>query len=337
MSLSRHLRLLAAMAVLVTPSVALPKGVPVEDASEAQWRGAQKTFLAADELFDAKRYEEAISAYRASWEIVASPNTRLQVARCLRELGRVGEAYEELEGALADAERAAAKEQKYARAAVAARSELGALRSQVALVIVRVESVPEGTVFTVGERRVQLADFARPVAAAAGKIQVVARMPGRGAVVRTLTVAGGGEGSVALDLSEEKLGTASPTPAAEPPTVSSSASGGATMTQSTSLRPYAFIAGGVGVVGLAGFAVFGAMNNSKFSGLEDRCNAGNCPADSQSDINEGRRLQTFANIGLAVGVVGLGTSATLFLLDTGGEAQARVGVAPGSVTVSGRF
>ena len=317
--------------------MAWSKGVPVEDATEEQWRGAQKTFLAADELFDAKRYEEAISAYRASWEIVASPNTRLQVARCLRELGRVGEAYDELMGAVADGERAASKDQKYARAAEAARVELKALQAQIAFVTVRVDSVPDSTSFRVGARQMEIADFARPIAVAAGKIQVVARVPGRGAVVKTITLAPGAEGEVAFDFDESAPALQPSAAAASVPSAPTPAASDSSAHESTSLRPYAFIAGGVGVLGLASFAVLGTMNNSKFSDLEDKCQAGNCPADSQSDIDSGRQLQTFANVGLVVGIVGVGTGAALFLLDSGGERPTQVGVGPGSVTVSGRF
>jgi hypothetical protein len=71
-------------------------GVPVDQASNDQLRAAQKTFRVADDLYDAKRFEEALTADRASYDIVASPNSRLMIARSLRELGRLEQAYHEL-------------------------------------------------------------------------------------------------------------------------------------------------------------------------------------------------------------------------------------------------
>ncbi len=326
-------------AMLAGPRPAFAKGVPVGDATQEQWRGAQKTFLAADELFDARRFEEAVSAYRASWEIVASPNTRLQIARCLRELGRVGEAYDEFSGAVADADLAASKEKKYAKAAKAGRAEVEALRKQIAFVTLTVESIPDGTVLTVGARRVTVADLANPIAVAAGKIQIVAKIPARGSVIRTITVSPGSEGSVAIDLAESEPQPEVPavTPIQDAPLPPPQEDKPAPQEEATSLKPYAFIAGGVGVAGLATFAVLGALNNSKFKDLEDECKGGPCPAGTQSDIDTGRNYQTFANVGLVVGVVGVGTSIALFALDSGGEKPTRVGVGPGSVTVSGRF
>src|SRR5687767_9525163 len=105
-------------------ALAYGAGVPVDQASKAQWKAAQKTFHVGDELYDAKRFAEALTAYRASHEIVASPNARLMMGRCLRELGRLSESYAELEAAVADAEAAAAKEEKYRDTARASREDL---------------------------------------------------------------------------------------------------------------------------------------------------------------------------------------------------------------------
>ena len=55
-------------------------------------------------LYDAKHYAEALTAFRASHDVVKSPNTRLMIARCLRELGRLGEAYAETAATIAEAE-----------------------------------------------------------------------------------------------------------------------------------------------------------------------------------------------------------------------------------------
>src|SRR6185503_10233169 len=97
-------------ALVCSTALAFAGGIPVDQASNAQWKAAQKTFRVGDELYDGKRFSEALTAYRASYEIVASPNSRLMIARCMRELGRLSDAYTEFEGAVADAQAAAAKD-----------------------------------------------------------------------------------------------------------------------------------------------------------------------------------------------------------------------------------
>src|SRR4051812_48863807 len=75
-----------------------------------QKAGAQKTFDAGSRLYDAHRYDEALTAFRASYQILASPNSHLMVARALRDLGRNVEAYAEYDSV---AREAAAKGEKY--------------------------------------------------------------------------------------------------------------------------------------------------------------------------------------------------------------------------------
>ncbi|MEZ4225555.1 MAG: hypothetical protein R3B13_31675 [Polyangiaceae bacterium] len=324
-------------------SVGHARGVSVEDASQDQWRGAQKTFLAADELFDAQRYEEAMKAYIASWDIVASPNTRLQIARCQRELGRLPDAYDEMTGALSDAEHAAAIDKKYQRAAVAARTEREAVRKRIGLISLQLRNAPEGTLLQVGERDITLSSLDRPIAVTPGEVRIRVSSPGREDLVQTIRVEAGSADEIVLDLSSPAPATAPPTTSPPTPVKSSaprsaapSRNADSTAGAKTSLRPYAIAAGGVGVLGLATFAVLGSLNNSKFADLEDACNAGKCPPGSDSDIDTGRQYQTFANVGLIVGVVGIGAGVALWAAEPA-EPSAEVGLGPGSVTLRGRF
>lgn len=106
----------------------------------------------------------------------------------------------------------------------------------------------------------------------------------------------------------------------------------------------AWILGGVGVAGLATFAIMGSSGLSEKSDLEDSCSP-NC---SDDDLSGPRKSFLIADIGLGVGLVSLGIATYLFL-DAGsssGEETARtrtvdVGVAPtrngGYATVHGRF
>jgi hypothetical protein len=78
----------------------------------------------------------------------------------------------------------------------------------------------------------------------------------------------------------------------------------------------AYVAGGIGVVGLATFGIFGLLNSSTYSDLQSSCPNNVCPPGKAEDISNGRTQQTIANVGLIVGAVGLVAGVTLFVLGT---------------------
>lgn len=327
---------------LLSAGLAAAAGVPIEKASKDQLKAAQRTFEAADLLYDAKRYQEAITAYRASYEIVASPNSRLQIARSLTALGKLDEAYAELLGAVADAKSAAAAdEEKYGPTLKAAEAELAALEPRLGRVELVLGEALKGATITVGARTLGPGEADKPIVVTPGNVSIVAKAPDGRSAQREVAVAAGATEKVQLE--PEPAPAASPAAAPAPaPAKGQAASFGADTAKPSSLRPIAYVAGGVGVAGLATFAVFGLMNKSKFDDLESSCTDGHCGPDRQNDIDSGKRYQTIANIGLAVGVVGLGAGTTLFLLSGSAKKSEkttalRVRVAPGFASLDGHF
>jgi hypothetical protein len=81
------------------------------------------------------------------------------------------------------------------------------------------------------------------------------------------------------------------------------------------LRTAGYVAGGVGLAGLALFAIAGLSAKSAYDKLQADCGHTPCTDEAhRSDIEGGRMMQTAANIGLATGLVGLGVGATLLVL-----------------------
>src|SRR5262249_40691806 len=114
-----------------TPAI----GAAADGPSPEQKAGAQKTFDAGSKLYDAHRYEEALAAFRASYQILASPNSHLMVARAMRELGKNVDAYLEYD---AVAKEAAAKGERYESAGTAAKEEAEELKAKIAFLTVKV-------------------------------------------------------------------------------------------------------------------------------------------------------------------------------------------------------
>ncbi|MEJ7733365.1 MAG: PEGA domain-containing protein [Polyangiaceae bacterium] len=322
-------------ALSLLASEALADGVAIDQASPAQLDEAQRTFVAADALYDNKQYEAARTAFRTSFDIVASPNSLLMIARCSVALGRFADAHTQLEDALRAAEAAAVKDAKYAPTLQAVKDERVAVRSRVGLVHLRAAGLPPGATVTVGGQTVEGPALEKPVVLAPGSTVVVARAEGYAELRQTVEVAAGGEAEVTLQL--ERLGPSqpsaqSPTAATVPPPETSGRS---------PLRTAALVTGAFGVANLAGFVVLGLIHNAKYSRLEDECPNKECPADLRDTVDSGKTFQTLANTSLVIGAVGVSAGAILFAVSTRASARplasATIAAGPGTVRLMGTF
>jgi hypothetical protein len=77
------------------------------------------------------------------------------------------------------------------------------------------------------------------------------------------------------------------------------------------LRPYAYVAGGIGAAGLVGFTVLGLVARGQKSDLESSGCKPNCSRDTVDGI---RTKVVLADISLGLGVAGIGTGLALFFL-----------------------
>jgi tetratricopeptide (TPR) repeat protein len=315
---------------------AAPSGSPAAAAlvepTAAQKQEARDELRRGNEHYSKERYEEALAAFRKSYAAVPSPNSRLMIGRSLLRLGRSDLAHEELSATMAEATE---RGSKYADARDAAQKELETLASQLAFLAVVVTDAPPGSLVSVGDRDIPVEQLPEQLPVLPGEITVVASGGGHTAS-ETVTAAAGQSSTLTLSLAPpsepepEPVAPPAPAPAVELDTAS------------TPLRTWAYVAGGLGVAGLATFGVFGLLNQNKFGELEDACPGNTCPADRQGDIDTGRTYQTIANVGLIVGAVGIATGVTLFVLSTGSTEQAsgpsvRVAAGPGSVLMKGAF
>lgn len=292
-------------------------GVDPGQATPVQREQAQSRFLKGRRLYDTGKYAEAIAEFRASHEIVASPNARLYLARSLREHGDLVTAYVELDRTRVEAKELARDDTRYEKAGQVAAVERDALAARIAFLSVHVDNATEETTLHIGGDPIRRAGWGEPTPVMPGAVAVVVATPGRAPVEETVPLKAGAK-------AERRLDAASAAVVAEDATAADAASRAGDARDDTKpsdrrhLRPYAYVAGGVGAAGLLTFVVAGLMSNGTYGSLESACGAGRaCPESSRDDIARGKTQQTIANVGLAIGAIGAAAGVTLFVLSRG--------------------
>jgi hypothetical protein len=270
-----------------------------------------KKYAEALQRFDARDYEDALLLFREVVLATGSPNARLYVGRSLRELARLPEAYDELRKTLEDATKRAESEAKYVPTRDAAAAEVALLERKVARVTIALVDAPAGTVVRVNGAVLPTARLGEPVAVPVGRVQITAEAPGKQAVERSLELAGGASKALALDFA-----SSAPVGAGEGP-------------RGGELRVAGFVVGGLGVVGLGVGAALGGIAAARFDEVKAACGGQRCTdAGFAAPIDEGRSLQTGANVSLVAGgalaLAGLG-----MIVFGGPRAPARDGSARG--------
>jgi hypothetical protein len=316
--------------VLAHAAEAKAAGVAPAQATPAQRDEALRHFKAGKEAADASRLELAVSEFRASLEVVESPNTGLKLARALRDSGKLAEAWTEYRRTQDDARGVP----DYARAGEAAAAEQPDVERKIALVTIELKNAPGGATLTVGGKVVAREDWNRPVAVTPGAVDAVLTANGAETARQSVTVTAGGTASITLTPSTSPVG---PTPGegAQPaiapePTPSSS-----------KLRPVAYVVGGLGVAGMATFAVLGALAQSTYNDLENTCHGMACPPGHEDEISRGRTEQTGAKVALVTGAVGIAGGVTLFVLSLRSKTPSEPGatasmvVGPGWIGLGG--
>jgi hypothetical protein len=332
------------LATLLTCLSASAAGVSVLDASHTELDNAKTPYLDGVKYMNSKHYKEAAEKFRESYDIVASPNSRLMLGRALVKLNQPLEAFREFEATVAQASELAIKQSKYQKTAEAARKELDDIKVELAFITV----IP-GTEVSIGGRKLSDADWGKPLPVMPGKVAVeITSTDGRvrkkrlrmePGITRILTAdltaataSAAAEGKDDAD-KEEKAEESSSSAS------SGSSSGG------LSRKTVGFVVGGVGIAGIAGFIGSTIAASSIYGDLKANCNKGGSTYCSRTAVDnaEGKgRYEGFGLASLAVGIVGVGVGAYLILSDnSSGSASAQTStslqIGPGSVALRRTF
>jgi hypothetical protein len=149
-------------------------GKSVSEATAAEKKAAADAYKSAMTAFDKNELEAALKSFHESYDQVKSPNSRFMIARTLARLGRNAEAYDELNGVIADAGELG---EKYEDTVHAAYAKLEEIKPRIGFVIVTVEHGPKEAAIVVGEDKLDPARLGKPVAVLPGDTQVTITVP----------------------------------------------------------------------------------------------------------------------------------------------------------------
>jgi Tetratricopeptide repeat len=288
-------------------------------------------FASAQKLYDAGDYGAALPLFRQVLESSGSPNARLYVARCLRELGRLPEAYEEMDITQRDAATRAESEPKYAQTRDAAAAERAILESRVGRLIVAIADPPDDVRVTVNDQPLASERLGSPTTVSPGTIVLEVEAPGSNKVERRVTIAAGETKTVALTLTGEKDETPQGLQKPQQPSTAQPTGGG--------VRTAGYFVAGLGAAGLALFGVTWLQAGNQHELQKDECGRASCsPARYDEIVAKGKTLDTLATVGLIGGITGVaaGTAMIVFGGPSTPDAPttARVTVSPGWASLS---
>lgn len=290
----------------------------------AETKKATDLFLEGRKIYDAGGpYATAMDKFQQSYTTVSSPNSLVYVARCQAKMGNPKESWRTFKRVMAEADaKAASGDQKYKPTRDSAAHEIIDVQNQIGIVSVTINTTVPGAVAKVNGTPLQANELGQDYPVDAGPIDLTLEVPGYAPSSQKMTLKKGERQVVALNPGAANVAVNTPPP---PPPPKKSR---------PPFLPVAIAFGGVGVAGMAMFAVGGVMAMSTESELEDKCGTRCTDHSNDGLIDDGKTQQTVANVGLIVGGVGLAASATFFILaatskpksSTTGEAEPTVAV-----------
>jgi hypothetical protein len=304
--------------ILLAGATARAQSSSPEDIAAARVLGTDGTRLA-----DAGNCLDAIPKLEAAEKLYHAPTTLDRLGECQISVGRLVAGTENLnrlvrEPLAANAPPAFVAAKKRGQQALSlALPRIGNLR-------IHVDGAPADKVtLTVDGAAVSTAllDADRPTDP--GTHEVAATAAGYTTATMTVSVReGGGESTVSLKVDPDLRATAPPIAPAGPPVGPSPLASPPPSSGGGDHRAVAYVALGVGGVGLAFGTLFGVLALSTKSTLDGECTNKTCPAASQSDIDSLKSKSTISTVGFGVGLAGLAAGAILLVVSHPRESPA---------------
>jgi hypothetical protein len=294
--------------VCVVVGIALLARAPV---ARGQGSTAQAQFDYGLAEMEAGRYTSGCPALAESYRIDPHPGVLFTLAECENKWGKIAsafthyEAYIDLFAHMSDEQKAHQRGRD--RIAASQRDALRPMLPQLAIALPA--SAPPGTMVTRDGDPLGAPSLGVALPVDPGEHVIVAKTPDGVRHETRVTLDPGQRRDVVLDLSAPATPAPTAAPTATPaPTASPTNMG-------TPVRTWAWIAGGIGLAGLAVGSIAGAVVMGDASTIQSQCHPDlSCSPAGLSAASQSRILGPISDVGFAVGGVGLATSLVLFLL-----------------------
>jgi hypothetical protein len=321
---------LCGAAALAVTSSASAQAPPPEDIASARALGTEGVRLA-----DSGDCAAAVPKLEAAERLYHAPTTLERLGECQVNLGRLVAGTESLNRVVRET-LAPGAPAAFVTAQSRAAQVLATAQPRIGKLRIHVEGAPIDRVkVTVDGANVPSALFDAERATDPGPHEVRATATGYKPAGASVQVPGGAESAVSLKLEPDPNAVAtsveSSTSVAQPASPGSAPAGAGGETPPASSPPNrvpAFVAFGIGGAGIAVGSVFGIMALGTKSTLDNACVSKVCQPTSQSDIDSLSSRATIANIGFAVGIVGLAVGTVLLVTAHGGEARPAAASSP---------
>jgi hypothetical protein len=333
---------LAATVVTVVFSSVLSVSTPAFAQSDEDRAGARAAAGEGAKAMDAERWSDAVDLFTRAESLVHAPPHLLYMARAYVKLGKLVRARETYLKVARETLPPSAPP-AFADARARAIEESAALEARVPTVRVVIEGAKPGEVVTVTMDGAAvppaLMGVAHPVDP--GEHTFEATGSTMASEKMTLAIAEGKAETMTLPLSRPIAAapiqaTPETAPIAEQP------SGG------SGLRTGAFIAWGIGAVGVVAGTVFVIQNRGKRSDADALCTGSRCPKSSESQIatldSDADKAATLAWVGYGIGVAGIAAGTVMFLMSspskpapTANAAKIQPWISPTSAGLRGSF
>jgi len=305
---------------LAVTSLAAPSLVHAQDNVTV----AEGLFREGRDLMEKGDYAVACDKLAESQRLDPSSGTLLNLAACHEKMGKIATAWAEY---LAAAR--LAQTQNRPKRVEEAKQRAAELQPKVSyLKIVLSEKLPD-TQVKIDDVTLEASVLGSRIPVDPGDRSVEISAPGHKPVTMKVTI--GAEHDIQtltvpkLDVDPSAGAATEPGPTENPPTgpgagPSPSGTGdkGPEPTSSSPVLPY--VVGGIGVVALGVGTAFGFMARSAYSDAEDACpSTTGCSKEAMDLRDKAETRANIANIGVGVGLVGIGVAAVLLLTQSSGK------------------
>jgi len=324
---SRPTRRILASCFALVCSLSAVAGTAVAEVPAASSPSHEVAFAEAVRIFKSGDTARALPLFLHLGESIESPNVQLYVGYCQLELGHDREAHQAF--SLAVKQSIERGEARYAAAREAAQGELAKLNPRLATLTISLVQVPKEFVVKLDHERLDPALVGSPIVISPGLHQVEAESAGAKPISREVLLDKGGSKVIAILFEEERKKTIELAPINQMVPASAQSTG-------HYLTVFGYVAGGLGLVGWATYAVAGLKARSDYNQLHADCPTRCSDAAHRNQANEGKTLQTVANVGLGVGLAGTlaGTALLYWGFSHRDVPRASVALAPGSMNIS---